>query len=376
MAENEQTTRRVLVVDDLPENARLLKGFLQPMGFSVDAARCGEEALAIIEATPPDVILLDLMMPGMDGFEVCRRIKRSERNRHIPVIIITGLNDREANIRAIEAGADDFLIKPFDKVLLGARVKTSFQAKKLHDSLLEYQHELEDRVRERTREVERTREITVLSLARLAESRDNETGEHLERMRRYARLLAEEMASWDRYPELRDPVFLENIYQTSPLHDIGKVGIPDGILLKPGPLSEQEYAAMKAHTIIGGDTLRDTDLDKGAHSFLAMGRDIAYYHHEHWDGKGYPYGLAGEQIPLAARIVALADVYDALSSQRHYKKAFSHGESREIILAARGAHFDPSVVDAFLKCEPKFEEIRLNFQNPVPDDGMRDDLPA
>ncbi|HOV61482.1 MAG TPA: response regulator, partial [Candidatus Hydrogenedentes bacterium] len=230
-------TGTILVVDDLPENAIILKQFLEPARFRVDAVQSGEEALTYIEKTPPDLVLLDLVMPGMSGFDVCRYLKNSPSTRHIPVIIITGLADREANIRAVEAGADDFLIKPFDRVLLMARINTSFRTKKLQDALLSYQQQLEERVRERTREVEKTREVAVFSLARLAESRDTETGDHLDRIRRYVRLLGAEMRNWGRYPEFSNPRYVDELYLSSPLHDIGKVGIPDKILLKPGKLT-------------------------------------------------------------------------------------------------------------------------------------------
>ncbi len=333
------------------------------MGFEVSVAQSGEEALKRVAERPPDIILLDLVMPGMSGFEVCERLKESPETRHIPVIIITGLSDPEANVRAVKAGADDFLIKPFDRILLEARIKTSFKTKRLQDALLQQHRDLEERVRERTRQVEMTREVAVFSLARLAESRDTETGDHLERMRRYVYILANEMRKWGRYDELFDGRFVEEIYLSSPLHDIGKVGIPDRILLKPGALSESEFAIMKTHSLIGGDTLRDADYEAGQHSFLAMGRDIAYYHHERWDGRGYPNGLKGEEIPLAARIVTLADVYDALSSKRPYKEAFSHERSREIVVAGVEKQFDPDVIEAFLRCEDKFIEVRSRFQH-------------
>jgi putative two-component system response regulator len=353
----------VLVVDDLVENCLVLKGFIKPLGFDVIIAHSGEEALEKIEVQPPDIILLDLMMPGMSGFEVTEHLKENPDTRHIPVIIVTGLSDPEANVRAIKAGADDFLIKPFDRVLLEARVRTSFKTKRLQDEILQHRRELEVRVRERTRQVELTREVALFSLARLAESRDAETGDHLERIRCYVRIIAEEMVSWNRHPEAMTGHFVDEIYLSSPLHDIGKVGIPDRLLLKPGPLTDAEFAIMKTHSLIGGDTLRDADYEAGQNSFLAMGRDIAYYHHERWDGKGYPNGLKGNDIPFAARIVTLADVYDALTSKRPYKEAFSHERAREIVLAGADKQFDPDVVEAFVRREKDFIKIRNTFQN-------------
>lgn len=354
--------KRVLVVDDLEQNIDILTQFLKPMHFEIRGVRSGEEALAAVEQDPPDVILLDLAMPGMNGFQVCRHLKQSEHTRHIPVIIITGISDKQANVEAVEAGADDFLIKPFDRVLLEARIRSSIKAKVLQDRLLAYQHELEDRVAERTQQLELTQHITVFSLAKLSESRDTETGDHLERMRSYTRELALELSTWPKYAATIHTEFVEELYHSSPLHDIGKVGIPDRILLKPGKLSGEEFEIMKTHTLIGGDTLRAADMEAGQDSFLAMGRDIAYYHHEKYDGSGYPYGTAGSDIPLPARIVALADVYDALSSKRPYKEPFDHETSRKIILDGRGTHFDPDVVDAFLARESRFVDIRQYFQ--------------
>ena len=346
--------KQVLVVDDLPENTRLLRSFLTPLGYEVHMADNGHDALDFVRVSPPDAILLDLMMPVMDGFEVCTRLKEAPATRHIPVIIITGVSDREANIRALEAGADDFLTKPFDRVLLQVRIAAVVKSKLMQDTLLEYQRSLELRVKERTRQIEMTQEVAVFSLAKLAESRDTETGDHLDRIRAYSRELASELLARHHCPEVVDEAFIEGLYMSSPLHDIGKVGIPDCILLKPGKLTPDEFEIMKTHSSIGGDTLRAADLEAGQGSFLAMGRDIAYYHHEKWDGTGYPFGLEGESIPLAARIVALADVYDALSSKRPYKEPMSHEQAKGIVLEGRGKHFDPRIVDAFQARESQF----------------------
>lgn len=353
----------ILVVDDMPENAAVLSRFLAPMGYKVEAVNDGETALVYVNKQPPDIILLDLAMPGMDGFEVCQRLKESPETRHIPIIIITGLTDREANIHAIEAGADDFLIKPFDRVLLEARIKNSLKTKILQDQLLEYQHELEERVQLRTQQLERTQQVAVFSLAKLAESRDTETGDHLDRIREYTREISLEVGRGDQYGPMVDNAFIQQIYQSSPLHDIGKVGIPDQILLKPGKLTVAEFDLMKTHTLIGGNTLQAADQEAGGNSFLSMGRDIAFYHHEKWDGSGYPYGLSEDAIPLAARIVALADVYDALATKRPYKEPMDHETSKKIIVEGRGKHFDPVVVDAFLAREARFFEIRDQFQS-------------
>ncbi len=364
------TVNHVLVVDDFVENTRILEAFLGAKGYRVSCASNGQEALDKVAAEPPDIILLDLMMPGMNGFEVCQCLKQAPGTRHIPVIIVTGLHEREANIQALEAGADDFIVKPFDALLLDARIRNSLRTKALQDQIIQYQkqletqnEELELRVRERTAQLLRTRQVTVFSLAKLAESRDTETGAHLERIRSYARAIATELARRGLYGEMLTPAFIEEIYHSSPLHDIGKVGIPDGILLKPGVLTPDEFDFMKTHTLIGGDTLRAADIEAGRESFLAMGRDIAYFHHERWDGAGYPHGRKGADIPLAARIVAVSDVYDALSSKRPYKEAFTHEKSKGIIVEGRGTAFDPAVVDAFLACEEDVLKTQCRLQD-------------
>lgn len=361
MPSENHPSARILVVDDMPENAMILRSFLAPLGYQVGSATRGEDALRMVDQDPPDVILLDIVMPGMNGFEVCRRLKDNPATQHIPVVIITGMADKETNVKAVECGADDFLIKPFDRILLEARIKTSIKTKMLHDSLLQHKNELEAMVAVRTEQVVLTQQVTVFALAKLAESRDNDTGDHLERMRSYARELAAEVIKLDAYRADHDPSYVDEIYKSTPLHDIGKVGIPDCILLKPGKLSAEEFEVMKQHTMIGGDTLKAADIEAGTDSFLAMGRDIAYYHHEKWDGSGYPFGLAGHAIPLCARITALADVYDALSTRRPYKEPFDHDKSRSIILEGRGSHFDPDIVDAFLHLEERFVEIREKF---------------
>jgi len=364
-AEAEQSSPPIiLVVDDFVENTRILEKFLRPRGYNVVSVQTGEAALGVVDTAPPDLILLDLMMPGLDGFEVCQRLKQNRATQHIPIIIITGISAKDANVRSLEAGADDFLVKPFDSVLLAARIRSSLRSKRLQDQIIAYQKQLltynetlEERVRQRMAQVIRTQEVAVFSLAKLSESRDTETGAHLERIRDYARTIAQELAERG-MGEAAESRFVDQIFLSSPLHDIGKVGIPDRILLKPGKLTEQEFEVMKTHTVIGGDTLRAADLEAGQDSFLAMGRDIAYYHHERWDGKGYPKGLKGTEPPLAARITAVSDVYDALTSKRPYKEPFSHQRSRDIIVEGRGTQFDPEVVDAFLAREEQVIAIR------------------
>lgn len=360
----------VLIVDDMQENINLLKRLLAPKGYATLEATSGPAALDVVARQSPDIILLDLVMPGMNGFEVCERLKRNLHTRHIPVIMVTGVADHEANIRALEVGVDDFVTRPIDPILLEARIRSSIKSKAMQDQIIRYQKRLEDdnlileeRVRERTTQVERIQQVIVFSLSRLAESRDPETGEHLERMRRYVREIAVEMATWPKYDRIIDSGFVETLYYSSPLHDVGKVGIPDAILLKPGKLSVEEFDIMKTHALIGGDTLKAADEEAGGNSLLTMGQDIAYHHHEKWDGSGYPFGMLGPEIPLPARIVALGDAYDAMTTKRPYKEAYSHEKTKQLILEATGTHFDPEVVEAFLNRESKFIRIRETYQD-------------
>lgn len=361
---------RVMVVDDLEENIYLLERLLRPKGYEVISASSGRRALEVIASTPPDILLLDLVMPDISGIEICKRLKDDPKTRHIPIVIVTGVAEREYYVEALEAGADDYLTKPLDSVLLHARIRNCLRAKNLQDSLLEYQHALEGhnatlevRVQQRTEQVAKTQSVTVFSLSKLAESRDPETGEHLERMRRYVRVVAEEMSTNPEFSGEITDKFIEELYTSSPLHDIGKVGIPDRILLKPGKLSPLEFDIMKTHTTLGGETLRAADSEAGEHSFLRMACDIAFCHHEKWDGSGYPNGLKGRDIPLVGRIVALGDVYDALRSKRPYKDPFTHEKARDIILEGREKHFDPQVLDAFLARERAFVEIAESYQD-------------
>ena len=329
---------RILIVDDNKIALTVLRSALVQSGHEVVTAADGRQALAMLREGGCRLVISDWEMPVMDGIELCRAIRSEDLLGYVYVILLTGHNSLVERVEGLRAGADDFISKPFDPSELVARIQTA----------------------ERILALE-TRDVAIFAMAKLAESRDPETGAHLERVRSYSRVLAQHLAGVDKFRSQINAEYVRLIYLTSPLHDIGKVGIPDCVLLKPGALNDQEFAVMKTHTTLGAATL-DAALQQfpGA-QFLQMGRDVAASHHERFDGSGYQQGLSGEFIPLCARIVALADVYDALTSKRVYKRAFDHAVARSIIVKERGAHFDPEVVDAFLRNEAHFLSIRTQL---------------
>jgi putative two-component system response regulator len=362
---------RVLVVDDNEMNRDVLERQLRRQGYAVGTANDGLQALAFLRCNDTDLVLLDIQMPVMDGREFLARLSQDRGLRDIPVIVISAQNEVDSVVQCIELGAEDYLCKPFNSVILRARISASLEKKRLTDeskrhraAIEEQNRALEARVQSQVCEITAAHRGAIFAMSKLAESKDPETGAHLERMREYCRLLATRLAVTQESQEV-DDVFVENIYAASPLHDIGKVGVADRILLKPGKLTAEEWVDMKTHTLIGANTLRAVHLQHPDNGFLLMGIEIAEGHHERWDGTGYPRALRGEAIPLSARILALGDVYDALTSRRCYKDAFSHEQSRAIILDGSGTHFDPRVVDAFLEKESEFLRVRREFQ----DDG-------
>jgi putative two-component system response regulator len=355
---------RILVAEDIPANRQILTQFLIEMGYAVTETDNGRDALDMVLHEKPDIVILDIKMPEIDGIEVCRILKSNPVTKTIPVVILTALGDDEHHLRALDAGADDFLIKPFRVCFLRARLRSLLALKLMNDASLGYQESLKRINVDLMEKLITTQDVTIIALAKLAEFRDPETGEHLERMREYAKALAVELRQLPKYRFYITDRYIENLYKSSPLHDIGKVGIRDEILLKPGKLSVSEFELMKQHTVIGGDALgaaiKFTGMEK---SFLDMGKEIAYHHHEKWDGSGYPHGLSGENIPLSARILSIADVYDALTSKRVYKEAFSHERARAIIMGESPNHFDPDILDAFGKIENQFLDIRRRFKD-------------
>ena len=351
---NSDQPARILLVDDNTTNLQLLHETLDGIGYRLLIAKNGKTALAIARKAKPALILLDIMMPEMDGYEVCRRLKADEKTDRIAVIFITALADEDDEAKGLALGAVDYLTKPFNPDLVRARVR-------IHLELKQHQDQLERLVRERTRRLELTQAVTIESLATLAEYRDPETGGHIKRTQNYVKVLAKQLKQHPRFrDDLNDDV-IELLYMSAPLHDLGKIAVPDHILQKAGKLTDEEFGEMKKHTNYGHDALRITEQKLGEDSFLRYAREIAYTHQEKWDGSGYPTGLKGDEIPISGRLMALADVYDALISKRVYKPPFPHEKAVEIIVEGKGNHFDPDIVDAFIELEQTFRNIALSF---------------
>lgn len=352
----------IMIVDDQPDNLLILEDLLGRY-YSVQSAADGVQALDRLDrGARPDLMLLDVVMPGVDGFEVCRRVKSSAGLREMPVLMLTSLESPDDEERGLSLGADDFIHKPYSPPVVLARVNNHLKLARASRQLRERNEDLERLVAERTREVVRQSEqlirskqqviasqsATITALCSLTEVRDNETGGHIRRTQNYVRVLAEHLREHPRFRHELDDDSIDQLFKSAPLHDVGKVAIPDAILLKQGKLTEQEWEIMKRHPVYGRDAIAQAERELGgqAGSFLRFAREIAHCHHEKWDGSGYPQGLAGDAIPISARLMAVADVYDALMSRRTYKAAFTHEQAMTIITAERGRHFDPDVVDA------------------------------
>lgn len=354
---------RILIVDDKKINRELLKRHLLSAGYTqILEAASGGDALAQARQQLPDLVLLDIVMPGMDGYEVCKRFKNDELLKDVPVIFLSALTETIDKVKAFNEGGVDYIAKPFAFEEVQARVQTHLKIHYLQQDLERHNKQLEQMVQEKVKEISDSQIATIFAIAHLAETRDYETGAHLDRTRDYCRMLAAWLAEHPQHKDTITEDYVRRIYETSPLHDIGKVGVPDAVLLKPGKLTAEEFEEVKKHTTIGAETLKQVEARYPGNKFIAMGEEIARSHHEKWDGKGYPDGLAGENIPLSARIMALVDVYDALRSQRPYKEAFSHEKSRDIIVADKGKHFDPLMVEAFLALEDKFASIHREME--------------
>ena len=352
----------ILVVDDTADNLDLMAGLLQDR-YRVKVAINGEKALQIARSgSPPDLILLDIMMPGLSGYQVCEQLKQDPATREIPIIFLTAMAATEDETRGLELGAVDFITKPVNPPIVLARVATQLQLKVAADVLRDQKSWLEAEVQRRTHDLIAIQDVTIQMMAGLAETRDSETGNHIRRTQHYVKALAQQLRSHPRYGSQLDDRTIDLLFRSAPLHDIGKVGIPDRILLKPGRFTPEEFAIMQTHTTLGRDAIATAERQLGVEvDFLRLAKEIAYSHQEKWDGSGYPQGLAGEAIPLSARLMALADVYDALISRRIYKQAMSQEDAVAIIEEGRGRHFDPDVVEAFRAVAGEFRAIAERF---------------
>ncbi|UTH75233.1 two-component system response regulator [Chromobacterium sp. IIBBL 290-4] len=351
----------ILVVDDTPDNLSLMSGLLRE-SYRVKVAPNGPRALQIVESSPPDLILLDVMMPDMDGYEVMRRLRATRPDFDIPVLFLTAKHEVEDETTGLDLGAMDYIHKPISPPIVLARVRNQLDVKAARDFLKNQNDYLEREVQRRTRETEMVQNVAIWALASLAETRDNETGKHLKRTQFYVQALAEHLRAHPRFDQCLSDRNIDMICKSAPLHDIGKVGIPDHILLKAGKLTDDEFAIMKQHAVLGRDAIVAAECQLGLEvEFLHFTKEIACSHHEKWDGSGYPFGLKGDEIPVAGRLMALADVYDALINKRVYKPPMTHEQARDIILAGSGRHFDPDVVDAFIAVQQSFREIAIAY---------------
>jgi putative two-component system response regulator len=352
------TRKTILIVDDEATNRTYLETLLSAEGYATLQAQDGKMAYDMILAHRPDLILLDAMMPVLDGFELAEQLKSHQTTKIIPIIMLTALADRESKMRALQCGVEEFVTKPVDRAELWIRVRNLLRLKEYNDFLADYSHTLEEQVEERTAQLVASYFDSMFSIMRAAEFRDEETGAHIHRIAFFCKELAADLGM--------PADFIDTIYHASPLHDVGKIGIPDHILLKPGPHTAEEWAIMKTHSALGDSILGH---GKGTSPFMMMGAEIALNHHERWDGSGYPNGLKGEEIPLSARIMMMSDVYDALRSKRPYKLAFTHEHAVKIIMEGDGrtqpVHFDPMILDAFKKLSARFRDIFEEHADPA-----------
>ena len=346
-----ETKARILAVDDEEQIRNIIKHALSDYAYEIFLASDGAEALETVEEVSPDVILLDIQMPGMNGIEVTKVLKQNDKTKIIPVVIFSGVHDVEYRIEALEAGADDFLSKPFIIQELITRVKTLVQVKKYNDHMIDHQKELQEQIEKKTKQIKDTSLETVYRLSRAAEFRDEDTGDHIKRLSHLAASLYQKLG--------RTESEVEAIQYASIMHDVGKIGVPDTILLKPGKLDGNEWEIMKLHTTIGGKIL-----EASSSKFLQFGEIIARTHHEKWDGSGYPKGLHGNEIPVAGRVTTVVDVFDALTSKRPYRKdPFTIGQAFNIIRKGKGIHFDPDIVDTFLSMRNEIVKIQAKYRD-------------
>ncbi|NTV93828.1 MAG: two-component system response regulator [Thiobacillus sp.] len=357
----------LLVVDDIPDNLAVMTEILTP-AYRVLVANTGPLALRLAQSEPaPDLILLDVMMPDMDGYAVLEQLRRDHRTADLPVIFVTAMNAMADEQRGFDLGAVDYITKPVRPPIVLARVRAQLELKEARDWLKNKNEVLEAEVAARLKEILLIQDVSIHALARLAETRDPETGNHIRRTQSYVRTLARHLSRHPRFSTLLDSNHIDQLAKSAPLHDIGKVGIPDHILLKPDKLTPEEWEIMKTHARLGSEAIEQAEHDAVKPvEFLAIAKQIAHWHHEKWDGSGYPDGLVGDAIPLPARLMALADVFDALITRRVYKPPMPHAQAREIIVGERGRHFDPDVVDAFIAVYDQFVAIAVRYSEDIP----------
>ena len=348
--------KTIFVVDDSDINLAIVEAVLQNQ-YNIVTFLSAKEMFAHLEKTKPDMILLDIEMPEMNGFEALKCLKENSECKEIPVIFLTGHDDSEMEARGFDMGVIDFVTKPFSEPVLSNRLKTHLNIDELIRKRTELLKKTIESMQQLQKEMVISQKTTIHALTRLAVTRDDDTGSHIERTSSYCEILAQKMREEGSYPDLITDDYIEDIYMASPLHDIGKVGIPDAILLKPGRLTDEEFAIMKTHVTIGHETLANIIKISPQNEFLKIGLEIARYHHEKWDGSGYMSGISGDAIPLSARIMALSDVYDALRSKRPYKDPFTHEKAMDIIMDGRGKHFDPKLAYIFLENHSLFRDV-------------------
>lgn len=340
--------RTILIIDDVEFNRRAAEDVLRDE-YNLIQAGSAKEALAILESTIPDLILLDIVMPEMDGYEAIGVIKGKNAWKGIPVIFLTGNSDPVSEVRGFDLGAADFITKPFVPAVMKRRIRTQLE-------LYDYEHHLEELVDEKVKEIEKMQDLLSVGFAELVECRDGVTGGHIKNTSIYFTAFINELRKVPKYKNDLTEDFVRSAIRSAPLHDIGKIAISDDVLRKASSLDNDEFDYMKSHTVIGGQTFRKIRNQVMDNYFISTAEEMALYHHERWNGKGYPYGLSGEEIPLSARIMSIVDVYDALTSKRPYKEPYSHEKSMAIIVEGRGQFFDPDLVDEFIKISPIISE--------------------
>lgn len=342
--------KHIVIVEDDVSNLKFLEKILKPY-YKLNLLISGAQALRFLEKNIPDLILLDINMPDMDGYETLSRIKKDNKLDNIPVILISELDNINDDFRGFELGAVDIVSKYIPQLIIN-RVK-------LHLEITEYKNDLEEKVREKTELIEHLQDVMMLAIAELVECRDENTGGHIKRTANYMKILLDEIVKSGLYSDILTSDYVTDIIRSAPLHDVGKIGINDATLLKAGRLDDAEFEYMKNHAELGGQTIQRMINETNVESFLYIAKDMAHYHHEKWDGSGYPRGLKGKEIPISARIMAIVDIYDALTTKRPYKEAFSHEKALEIILEGKGKSFDPKIIEIFENIHHKFKSAKI-----------------